>query len=167
MGCINLMSILVEKEKGPWLDVKSTAHYLALTERAVRDLEYRGILPGHRLGRSLKFSLQELDELLVKFRQPTLYELGSREVQIPPGPLGPLMSPEAAAEYLGLPSVAALIKRTQRLQIPAYRISERIIRYRAAELDQAFSENRLTPNTGSSILNGDACLPERKEVNVI
>jgi hypothetical protein len=154
-----------QKVQGPWLDVKQVAFYLSMTERAVRDLEYRGALLGHRLGRSLRFSQPKLDKMLALARQPTLYEMGSREIDVPPGPLGPLMTPEDAAEYLGLPSTEALQKRALRLQIPAYRISERIMRYRAVELDQAIA-NQQKPLTRYPVernLKSGACLPEGKE----
>jgi len=158
-----------KKLHGPWLNISQIALYLSMTQRAVRDLEYRGILPGHRLGRSLKFSLPELDRQLAKVRQPTLCELGSREIQVPPGPIGPLMTPQETADYLGLPSLEALYKRTSRLQVPVYRISERILRYRAGELDQVFAgqQKLLTRSPVNLILESDACLPDGKEVITI
>lgn len=144
------------------MSVNHVAEYLRLSERSVRDLEYRGALPGHRFGSSLRFSLDELDRLLACSRQTTLDELGSGEIDIPPGPLGPLMCPEEAAEYLGLPSVEALYKRTSRLQVPVYRIGNRILRYRAVELDQVLvgQEEPLTRVSAEHIFEGDACWSE-------
>jgi len=76
------------------------------------------------------------------------------------------MSPENTAEYLGLPSIEALSKRVLRLQVPVYRISDRVFRYRAAELDQAFARKPLTVVGDRRSIGIDACLPEGKEVAI-
>jgi excisionase family DNA binding protein len=146
----------INRTEGPWRGVKQVAYYLGMSERAVRDLEYRGVLPGHRLGRSLKFSLPELDRLLLERRQCTLDELGGCETDLPTGLLGPLMSPDVATEYLGLPSARALIQRVYRMQMSAYYISRRIIRFRKCELDDCM----LTSWSNGVSVNSDACLPE-------
>ena len=142
------------------------AEYLAMKPRAVRDLERRGALPGHRLGRSLRFNQRELDRFLLARREATLEEIENRGKRPVGAPLGPLMPPEDAAEYLGLPSTEALYKRVWRLQVPAYRLSDRILRFRAAELDLAAGlDDPLTRDPGGPILDRDACLPRGKEVN--
>ena len=143
----------------------ATAEYLDMTERAVRDLERRGVLPGRRLGRSVRFNLRELDRLLLACREATLEEIQGGPQKAPSSPLGPLVAPQAAADHMGLPSVEALLKRVWRLQVPAYRLSDRILRFRTAELDRAVSgDDSLTQNPGSPTLDPDACLPRGKEV---
>jgi len=127
---------------GPWLDTAQLAEYLAISVRGVRELERRGVLPGHRLGRSVRFSLPEIDGQLRNRRQPTLEEVAGAVVEIPAGPLGPLWTPERAAEHLGLPSAEALAQRARRRQVPVYRVSERILRYRRVELDQLLGRDR-------------------------
>lgn len=151
---------------GPWLTVEQTATYLALSDRSVRELEYRHVLPGHRFGGSVRFSQPELDILLASRRQPTAVEFQNEVLFIPDGALGPLSTPEEMVEYLGLPSVKALIKRVVRLQLPAYRISTKIIRFRKAEVDQIMSYDSgasLTSNTTMANQGADAQL-SRKEV---
>ena len=150
--------------RGPWLSVRQAAEYLALSEQAIRDLEYRGALPGHRFGASLRFSQTELDTILASGRKATMTELGSHNVDVPPGPLGPLMSQEEATEYLALPSIKALEHRLRRGQIPAYRLGGQW-RFRAIELDNVLiGEPRcLTRDPGRGTFDGDARLP-RKEV---
>ena len=150
--------------RGPWLSVQQTAEYLALSEQAVRDLEYRGVLPGHRFGSSLRFSRTELDTMLASGRKATMTELGSHNVDVPPGPLGPLMTQERTVEYLSLPSLKALEHRLRRGQIPAYRLGGQW-RFRAVELDAVLiGETRcLTRDPGRGTFDGDARLP-REEV---
>ena len=61
--------------KGPWYTAQKLAEYLALpSHRSVRELERRGILPGHRLGTSLRFSQREIDRFLLASRQQDLNE---------------------------------------------------------------------------------------------
>ena len=148
---------------GPWLDVRGTAEYLAMRERAVRDLWRRGILPGHRFARNVRFGLRELDGFLLRNRQATLDEIAAGACEKRSGPIGPLVSPEQAAAYLGLASVDALIKRTERRQIPVYRVSTRLLRYRLAEFDFAIAGNRLTARGGEPTMDFGACLPTGKE----
>jgi len=153
---------------GPWLTVEQTATYLALSDRSVRELEYRHVLPGHRFGGSVRFSQPELDILLASRRQPTAVEFQGECLFIPDGALGPLSTPEEMVEYLGLPSVEALIKRVARLQLPAYRISAKIIRFRRSEVDQILSYGSvesLTPINTMATQGADVCLPGGKEVN--
>jgi excisionase family DNA binding protein len=127
---------------GPWLDAAQLAEYLAIPVRGIRELERRGVLPGHRLGRSVRFGLREIDALLRRRRQPTLDELAVAAVEIPSGPIGPLWTPERAGEHLGLPSTEALAQRARRRQVPVYRVSERILRYRRIELDRLLGRDR-------------------------
>ncbi len=150
--------------RGPWLTVRQAAEYLSLSEQAIRDLEYSGSLPGHRFGASLRFSQTELDEQLSKHRRATASELANGTLEIPPGPLGPLMSQGETAEYLALPSIKALEHRLRRGQIPAYRLGGQW-RFRAVELDAALiGEPRcLTRDPGRGTFDHDARLP-RKEV---
>ena len=150
--------------RGPWLTVKQAAEYLALSEQAVRDLEYRGNLPGHRFGASLRFSRTELDTMLAEGRKATVVELTDGEAHVPPGPLGPLMNREQAVEYLALPSLKALEHRLRRGQIPAYRLGGHW-RFRASELDRAITRDGrcLTQDTMECNFDRDARLP-RKEV---
>jgi hypothetical protein len=75
------------------------------------------------------------------------------------------MSPEEAATYMGLSSPDALIKRTERRQVPAYRIGSRLLRYRAIEIDKALSESRLTTEDHDLPFRDSACLPQGKEAN--
>ena len=150
--------------KGPWLTVDQTGEYLDLASRSVRELEYRGVLPGRRLGSSLRFSVQELNQLLISCRQRTLAELRTGKVSIPPGPLGPLMNIRNTINYLGLSSDDALRKRVARLQIPVYRISQRIMLFRDVEIDQSLAGNPLKLKGKCHIMTGDVCLPEGKEV---
>jgi excisionase family DNA binding protein len=147
--------------QGPWLTVAAAAVYLAMTERAVRDLWYRGILPGHRMGGVIRFSQPELDNFLRVRRESTDEEvaLGTQGISASPALLGPFLNPEAAASYLGLPSDKALLQRVRRRQVPVYRISERILRFRPAELDALLTEKRLTVCIEKPILENDACLP--------
>ena len=147
-----------EEEKSydrQYLPVESAAHYLGVTQRSLRDLEARGIVPGCRLGRSLRFDLNALDDHLRECRIQTLEEIKSGVQQVPLGYLGPLIPPEAAAAYLGLSSARALTQRVYRMQIPAYRISERIIRFRKCELDTCM----LTSTDTFPNLEDSACLP--------
>ncbi len=139
-----------QNPKGPWLTVAQMAEYLALTPSAVRDSEYRGVLPGHRLGNSLRFSRPEIDDLLLKSR---LDGLCGRDIASPP--IGPLINPAEAAAYLGL-SRKALEHRLRRGQIPAYKVGAQW-RFRAAELDLAVSGDTqsLTSDVKPAILNGE------------
>ena len=155
-----------KRGRGPWLDVAATAAYLDMTERAARDLERRGVLPGHRLGRTVRFDLRELDRRLLACREATLEEIKAGPQKPPSSPLGPLLAPQAAADHMGLPSVEALYKRVWRLQVPVYRLSNRILRFRAVELDRALGlDDPLTGGPGGPILDRDACLPRGKEVS--
>ena len=161
--------------RGPWLTAVQLARYLALSsEGAVRELERRGVIPGHRLGGSLRFSRVEIDALLLKSRQSTLNEIAeSARVDIAPvDGLGPLLDPENAATYLGLPSVDALNHRVRRGEVPTYRVG-RQLRFREVELDaavisrrrsvacdRAFSPSQtLTHDRALLIDEGDARLP--------
>ncbi len=150
--------------RGPWLSAVQAAEYLALSEQAVRDLEYRSVLPGHRFGASLRFSRAELDTMLARGRKATVPELISGIVFIPPKPLGPLMSQEEAVKYLALPSLKALEHRLRRGQVPAYRLGGQW-RFRAIELDIALTDDTrcLTRDPRRGTFDGDARLP-RKEV---
>ncbi|MCK9462516.1 MAG: helix-turn-helix domain-containing protein [Proteobacteria bacterium] len=140
----------------------------------MRELERRGVLPGHRLGGSLRFSRVEIDALLLKSRQPTLDEIaeGARVDIVPVDGLGPLLDPENASSYLGLPSVDALNHRVRRGEVPTYRVG-RQLRFREAELDAAVTSRRravacnrafspsqtLTHDRALLIDEGDARLP--------
>jgi hypothetical protein len=146
--------------------VAAAAAYLDMIERAVRDLERRGVLPGHRLGRTVRFDLRELDRRLLACREATLEEIKAGPQKPPSSPLGPLLAPQAAADHMDLPSVEALYKRVWRLQVPVYRLSNRILRFRAVELDRALGlDDPLTGGPGGPILDRDACLPRGKEVS--
>lgn len=161
--------------RGPWLTVAQLTEYLALpSEGAVRELERRRVLPGHRLGGSLRFSRPEIDALLLKSRQSTLNEIaeGARVDIVPVEGLGPLLDPENASSYLGLPSVDALNHRVRRGEVPTYRVG-RQLRFREAELDAAVTSRRppvaydrafspsqtLTHDRALLIDEGDARLP--------
>ncbi len=158
--------IVRKQHKGPWLTASQVAEYLALSShRAVRELERRGVLPGHRLGGSVRFSLPELDALLIRSRQATVDEMIEEEtpIVIPRSePLGPLMTPEEAAEYLGLTTVEAVNMRAYRGQVPVYRIGERILRYHREELDAALLGKPLTSTEMQSSMDFDARLQEGK-----
>lgn len=155
----------VPPHEGPWLDVNQTAEYLAMKPRAVRELVSRGVLPSHRLGRSIRVNLRQLDRYLLNRRQATLDDVVEGKPAPTAFPLGPFLSAENAAEYLGLPSTQALNKRAQRMQVPFYRISERVKRFRLTELDLAFTDSPpLTCTKPSPNFTGDACLPGREEV---
>ena len=154
---------------GPWYSAKQIAEYLALpSHRSVRELERRGILPGHRFGGSLRFSRSEIDRVLLRSRQDTVDEsLGDKNrVSISlDTPLGPFLTPEDAAAYLGLPSTESVYMRVYRGQIPVYRIGDKILRYRAVDLDQVLLTNSLTRISHPSILDDDARLQEGKGGN--
>ncbi len=63
------MAIVVEglKADGPaWLTPEQAADYLALpSRRALYQAVRRGLVPGHRLGRLLRFYRPELDRILL------------------------------------------------------------------------------------------------------
>ena len=67
------------------------------------------------------------------------------------------------AEKSVIDSVDALIKRTERRQIPSYRVSVRLLRYRLAEIDLVIARNRLTARRGEPTMDIGACLPTGKE----
>lgn len=50
--------------------------------------------------------------------------------------LNPWLTPEQAAEYLGLPTVKALYQRVRRGDVPAHRLG-RSLRFRQTDLDRA------------------------------
>jgi excisionase family DNA binding protein len=50
---------------GPWMTAEQAATYLALSLKALYQQVRRG-LPAHRLGRRLRFSRVELDEVLAR-----------------------------------------------------------------------------------------------------
>ncbi|MCP4607019.1 MAG: helix-turn-helix domain-containing protein [Proteobacteria bacterium] len=139
-----------------FIGIECAAHYLGITPRSLRDFEMRGIIPACRLGRSVRFNLRVLDKYLIANRMTTLEELENGSSQVPPGPIGPLLPPNTAAEYLGLKSARSLIQRVYRMQIPAYRVSERTIRFRKCELDNCL----LTGIVNNSTVDYSACLPE-------
>ena len=139
-----------------YLNVKSAAYYLGVTPRALRDFELRGVIQCCRLGRSVRFNIAELDTYLFQNRIPTLVEIKDGGPQIPPGPIGPLISPDAAAEYLGLPSARSVMQRVNRMQLPAYKISDRVFRFRKCELDNCM----LTNHINAANVEDSACLPE-------
>jgi len=158
------------KASGPWLTAHQVAEYLGISSHgAVRELERRGVLPGHRLGGSLRFSLLKIDEMLIQSRRATVDEFlrGTASISVlnASNPLGPLMTPEEAAEYLGLPSSEAVNMRAYRGQLPVYKIGERINRFRAEELDAALFGNDLTSNAIQPNLDSDVRLQEREGGN--
>jgi excisionase family DNA binding protein len=148
--------------RGPWLSAEQVAIYLALPSHgSVRELERRGVLPAHRLGKSLRFSRAELDAMLCATRQNTVEEYLDGEsvaVRVTNEPLGPLMTPEEAAEYLGLPSASALDHRVRRGQVPSYRVG-RAFRFRAAELDAVVARGT-RPSSIVSILPSEPLTPD-------
>lgn len=129
----------------PWMTPEEAAKYLALsTERSLRDIARRRLLPAHRLGRTLRFSRPEVDAAMVANRQATIAEVrrgGAGAPALDEPCLGPFLTPEQAAAYLKLSSAQAVNVRAYRGQIPVYRIGDRILRYRACELDAALLEN--------------------------
>ena len=61
LGGINILNkLFFENRIGSiWLSTKEAAHILSLSENALRIMVYRGQIKVHRLGRRLRFSLND------------------------------------------------------------------------------------------------------------
>jgi excisionase family DNA binding protein len=49
-----------------WLSTEEAAHFLSVTENALRIMVYRGQIPAYKFGRRLRFRLQDCQALFVK-----------------------------------------------------------------------------------------------------
>jgi excisionase family DNA binding protein len=51
--------------QGGWLDTEAARAYLRLSKKALYQAVRRGMVPVHRLGRRLRFSIAELDAVVL------------------------------------------------------------------------------------------------------
>ena len=59
-------SLLFLNQIAEWLSTSQAAHFLSITENALRIMVYRGQIPVYRVGRRLRFKLHDLKNLFVK-----------------------------------------------------------------------------------------------------
>ncbi len=59
-----------------YLNVAATAEYLGTTERHVRELVYKRNVPYHKVGRLLRFDLDDLDAWMLANRYPARRSVG-------------------------------------------------------------------------------------------
>lgn len=60
-------------EKAEWLTSKQAAHYLQVSEGTLRNMVSNGMIPYTKLGRSNRYSLNELRQLLLSKKRGALH----------------------------------------------------------------------------------------------
>ena len=68
----NITSSLKIKESD-WLNSKEAAEYLRISQATLRNMTSNGRLPYCKLGRSNRYSLQELESLLLKNKRGVIH----------------------------------------------------------------------------------------------
>ena len=144
--------------RGPWLNAETLGAYLGFSERAIRELEYRGKLPGRRVKRTLRFGQGEIDQWLLQNRIPANCEI-VEDMPLPVSPVGPLVNLASAAGYLSI-TTKALEHRIYRKQVPYYRIGKQY-RFSLRELDAILVEQSLTPYSSPLMLEETPVCRER------
>ena len=59
-------SIFLNRIEREWLTTKEAAHYLGVSENALRIMVYRGQINAFKFGRRLRFRLKDCEALFVK-----------------------------------------------------------------------------------------------------